>query len=250
MIELLHVSGGYRRKKVLNDVSARIDNGIVTGIIGPNGCGKTTLLRAICGDAALTDGSIFVDGINASSLGTRTRALRVSRFMQDNTPVGITVRELAAMGRYPHVGFVGAMTAQDRAAVDNAIARAGAIEFQDETLDKLPGGWRQRAYLAMLFAQDTPNILLDEPAAHLDPRAGFDMMAVIRTLADEGRAVAAVMHDLPLAMRYCDVLIIMQNGEVARIGAPRECIDDIRRVFSVNIHTAPDGSFSVSPMYI
>ena len=181
MIELQHVSAGYGAQDVVRDVSFTAPNGQLTALIGPNGSGKTTLLRAMTRTLPCRSGNILLDDRSIASYGRKEFA-RTAAFMPQSRPVpGITVRALVAHGRFPYLGFSRRMTAQDTAAVEQAMRRTGTLDWANRDVRALSGGERQRVYLAMALAQGGTTILLDEPGAFLDVRAQFELLDLLRT---------------------------------------------------------------------
>lgn len=217
MIALDRLCAGYGGRAKLFDLSLTLRPGVLTGIVGPNGSGKSTLLKAVAGLLMPMGGQMTLDGQDLTRMPPKERARKIA-FMPQSRPVPeLTVAQLAAHGRYPYLGARRALSAQDRALVSEAMTRAGIAQHAGTLLSELSGGERQRAYLAMLLAQDAPCLLLDEPAAFLDPGAQLDLMHL---LASEGRAVAVVLHDLPLALSCCDELLVLRAGRLAGCAIP------------------------------
>lgn len=244
MIEIGNVTGGYPGRRVLDGISAVIGNGMLTGIIGPNGCGKTTLFRAVCGEISVDAGKIIIDGMDAGKMGRRQRAQCVARFHQERRVPDMTVRELCEAGRYPFAPFAGRMGKEDMRIVDAAMERCGMMEFAERELKELSGGERQRAYIAMLLSQGAKNLLMDEPAAFLDPAAKFDMMDLFRDLAGEGYAVGIVMHDAALAMEYCHEIIVMEKGRCIFQGKPDDAAEKAGAVFGIRLEKTASGAYA------
>lgn len=215
MLEAERLCAGYDGTERIHEVTLSLQKGKLTAIVGPNGSGKSTLLRALTGLIRPMSGRVLLGGRDAGKISPRERAKLLSFLPQSRSAPEMTVYQLAAHGRYPHMGMRRALSQEDREIIDAALVRAKAELFRDALVTHLSGGERQRAYLAMLLAQDAPCALLDEPAASLDPSAQFELMALLRSLAREGRAVALVSHDLPLAMQFCDELLVMRGGCLA-----------------------------------
>lgn len=222
MITLECLSAGYHGVPRVRDVSLSLRPGALLGVVGPNGSGKTTLLKAACGLLRPLAGRVLADGQVLSRLSPRERAAQVAYMPQSRGVPELTVAQLAAHGRYAHMGPRRTLTAQDRAIVTASLERTGAAAFRNALLSELSGGERQRAYLSLLLAQNAPCLLLDEPTAFLDPGAQLSLMALLRELAREGRAVAVVLHDLPLALSGCDELLVLRQGRVAAQTAPKD----------------------------
>ena len=202
--------------KILRGVSGELRRGEVTGILGPNGCGKTTLLRALCRLIKADSGSITLCGGTAetdiAALAPKALARRVSFLPQQRAVPDITAKTLVSHGRYPYLGFSRTLSNKDRTVIQNALKTAGVSAFADRRLPMLSGGERQRVFLAMLLAQNTDVVLLDEPTTYLDAHHKFELMALLSTLKVQNKAVGIVLHELPLAFKFCDRLLLMQSG--------------------------------------
>lgn len=247
MIELQHVSAGYGAQDVVRDVSFAAPNGQLTALIGPNGSGKTTLLRAMTRTLPCHRGNILLDDRSIASYGRKEFA-RTAAFMPQSRPVpGITVRALVAHGRFPYLGFSRRMTAQDTAAVEQAMRRTGTLDWANRDVRVLSGGERQRVYLAMALAQGGTTILLDEPGAFLDVRAQFELLDLLRSVAAGGKAVVLVMHELPQAMQYADRIALLGGGRLlgCDTSAALAATGAVDRVFGVRLCRAPDGVWYV-----
>lgn len=245
MVEIRHLTAGYDKRPVLRDVSLTLPDGCVTAIIGPNGCGKSTLLRAIVGQIPAMEGEILVEGRASAGYTTTELARRVAYLPQNRRVPEMTVGRLVLHGRFPHLSYPRRYRQEDYAAAEAAMEQVGIAGLRSELLPKLSGGTRQKAYIATALAQGTPAILLDEPTTFLDIGHQLQVMALCRELAASGKAVAAVLHDLSLAMEYADRIVLMDGGRVAAAGTAREVMSTgkIERVFGVRLCAAdtPEG---------
>ncbi|ELY82180.1 ATP-binding cassette domain-containing protein [Natrinema pallidum] len=206
---------------VLEDVSLTIEPGEFVGFVGPNGAGKTTLLRLISGALTPDIGSVTIDGVDVHDLSSRASSRLVSVVPQDTTlSFSFPVRDVVEMGRHPHRSRFSSPTPADHEAVERALERTRTADLADRPIDEISGGQRQRVVLARAIAQETPVMLLDEPTASLDITHQVETLELVRNLVDEGRTVVAAIHDLDLAARYCDRLVVLADGGVARDGAP------------------------------
>lgn len=209
----------------MEGLSAVIPAGAVTSIVGPNGCGKSTLVKLASGLLRPAAGRVEVAGRDTASLTSRERAHLMAVLAQTSRVPPMTVEALVACGRHPHLGWGGRLGPTDRAAVEAAMERAGVEAFRNHDLHQLSGGERQRAHVARTLAQDTDLIVLDEPTTYLDISACHDLMALVRDLnRREGKTVAMVIHDLDLALRYSDYLVVMRKGRVAAQGPTDEVL--------------------------
>ncbi len=222
MIKATELSFSYGKKQVLHQLELCFAPGKLYAVIGTNGSGKTTLLH-ILAHLHRAKGTLTLDGIPYAEIGRRELARRIGLLPQEAPIPQMTVGELVALGRYPHVGIAGALDREDRRAVRDAMQVTDTLRLEGEMLKALSGGERRRANIAMLLAQNTPYVLLDEPVAHLDIAASFSIMELLCQMRDAGKCVIAVLHDLSLAMQYADEIIVLQSGKLAAQGTP----DDI-----------------------
>ena len=235
----LHVT--LNHTEILRGVSGKLKRGSITGILGPNGCGKTTLLRSLCRLIKINSGRITLcDNARETDIFTlphKTLAQHISFLPQQRAVPDITAKTLVSHGRYPYLGFSRTLTSFDREKINAALETAGAQNFADRRLSTLSGGERQRVFLAMLLAQDTDIVLLDEPTAYLDAHHKFELAELLTLLKSRNKAVGVVLHELPLAFKYCDRLMLMENGSIQFTGTPQEILqtDCIPEIFGVTL---------------
>jgi iron complex transport system ATP-binding protein len=217
-----HVRAGYRDREVLRCVDLVAHAGELVALIGPNGAGKSTLLRILAGLLPPMSGTVTIDGADVRTLDRRAIARRIAVVPQVfETLFPFTVREIAALGRTSRLGPLGTLGAEDARAVTRALDDIGATELADRRIDRVSGGERQRAVLAMALAQEAGVLLLDEPTAHLDPAHQRATLERLATLArTRGLAVVAVLHDLNLAAAFATRVVLLADGVVVREGAP------------------------------
>ena len=228
---------GYGRAEVLHGVSVRFPPGEVSVIVGPNGCGKSTLVGCVTRGLPLRSGRVLVGGVDVSRLGGRARARLVAVMPQAASPPDMEVERMVLGARYPYRGAFGRTTDADRAAVREAMGLAGCAHLAGRSVRGLSGGERQRAYLAMVLAQQTGVVVLDEPTAYLDPAACFELVDVVSRLRGLGTTVVMVLHDLPLAFSCADRVAVMRAGRLEAFGTPAEVAADgaVDRVFGTRL---------------
>ncbi|SHN47525.1 ABC transporter ATP-binding protein [Cryptosporangium aurantiacum] len=238
------VHAGYGGAAVLHDVDVTIPRGRVTTIVGPNGCGKSTLLRVLARLLPPASGHVFLDGEPITGLRARDLAKRLAMLPQNPVaPEGMTVADLAARGRAPHQPWYRQWSPGDEEITADAMAATGVLDLADRPLDELSGGQRQRAWIALSLAQQTDVLLLDEPTTHLDLAHAVEVLELVTRLRDEtGRTIVLVLHDLSLAARYSDQLVVLREGRVHTTGAPGEVMTPelLRDVFGLAAHVFPD----------
>lgn len=235
---------GYGRQNVLHDIEITVPPGQVTTVIGPNGCGKSTLLRTLAGLIRPSAGRVLLDDAPLASWSAREVARRLAMLPQSPVaPEGMTVADLVARGRQPYRPWYRQWSADDERVVRQAMAATGVADLSDRPLDQLSGGQRQRAWIAMVLAQDTELLLLDEPTTHLDLSHSVEVLdLVVRLRQDTGRTVLVVLHDLNLAARYSDHLVVVQQGRVVAEGLPSDVLEPglLSEVFDLSAHVFPD----------
>lgn len=207
----------------------------VVGLVGPNGCGKTTLLRTLIGATAAESGEVLIRGEALQAMKRKAIATEVSLVAQDpDSELPLRVREIVMLGRLPHAGLGGPGSAQDREIVREALAMVGAEELAERYVHTLSGGERQRVLIARALAQQTGVILLDEPTNHLDIRYQHEVLGLLHTLPV---SALVVLHDLNLAAHYCDVIHVMNEGRIVASGAPSEVLtpEILEPIYGVDI---------------
>src|SRR5690606_4343894 len=209
--------------RALAGVSMALERGRCVAVVGPNGAGKSTLLAVMTGQLRAQGGRVLIDGRRLEELDRFALARRVAVVEQNPVvPPGFTVAEVVAMGRTPHLGLFGSPSRVDGAAVESALAETGLGGLARRPVEKLSGGESQRVVLARALAQEADHLLLDEPTNHLDLRYQLDVLRFARRAAAEGTAVLLVLHDLNLAARVSDRVLMLQRGAVVADGEPGE----------------------------
>jgi iron complex transport system ATP-binding protein len=234
----------YEDRVVVDALDLEIPDGRVTVIVGPNACGKSTLLRALGRLLRPRHGSVLLDGAELARVPTRQIARTLGLLPQSPVPPeGITVADLVSRGRQPHQKWWQQWSESDERLVAEAMERTATSDLADRLVDELSGGQRQRAWIAMALAQDTDLLLLDEPTTFLDIAHQVEVLDLLRRLNRErGRTVVAVLHDLNQAARYADHLIAMKSGRIVAEGAPGEVVtaELVREVFGLASVVVPD----------
>lgn len=237
MIEVKNVTKLYGGKPVVNNVSLSIPERQITSFIGPNGAGKSTLLSIMSRLLSKDSGSIVIDGKDVSDWKTRDLARKISILKQSNhISMRLTVRDLVSFGRFPY--SQGKLTKEDWQYVDEAIEYMNLTDLKDRYLDELSGGQNQRAYIAMIIAQNTDVILLDEPLNNLDMKHSVQIMKVLRRLVEElGKTIIIVIHDINFASCYSDYIVALKNGEVVQEGPTHHIIDEpvLKNIYEMDI---------------
>lgn len=251
MIEADSLSVSIDGTTILRDVSFRVDEGESVGILGPNGSGKTTLLRCIAGLQPLS-GRLTLDDVPIDRWKPRSLARRLAFLRQStNITFDFTIEELVMLGRAPHKRMLEPYSAEDAARVDEALDRVELNHLRRRSALTLSGGELQRAFLAQALAQESPLLLLDEPTAHLDIHHRFEFMELVRELARSGRTLITVFHDLELAARFADRLIVLNAGHVDAVGTPAEVLTEetIARVFRIGSRVRTDDAGIINITY-
>ncbi|MDX5378307.1 MAG: ABC transporter ATP-binding protein [Halomonas sp.] len=229
---------GYTGRRVLDGVDFRVEEGRLTALLGPNGSGKSTLLKTLARTLSPERGRVLLDGHDIHHYRTRDVAHRLSILPQSpSAPEGLKVRELVGMGRFPHQRLWRQWSKEDERAVDEAMTVARVADFAERPVDALSGGQRQRCWIAMVLAQETDLILLDEPTTFLDLKVQVDLLEMLARLAHErGRTLLVVLHDLNLAAAYADVLVMMREGRIEHSGAPETVFTaaNLKQVFDLD----------------
>ena len=244
-LSVQHLSFSYGARRVLQDVSLDVAPGTFCALLGPNGSGKSTLVKAIAGVHRAQSGTVAVEGRRTSSLGRRELAKVVGYVPQaGDAPFDLTVREAVMLGRTPHFGI--APRAEDRARVEDAIARMGLEDIAERSMSELSGGQAQRALIARALAQDTRVLLLDEPTSALDLRYQIETLQLVRQITrEEGISALIAIHDLNHAARYCDQIVVLHGGRLVADGSPAEALraSVLRTVYEVDVQveTREDG---------
>lgn len=248
------VTIGYDRRVISEGLDVRIPDGSFTVIVGPNACGKSTLLRSLARLLKPVRGEMLLDGRSIAGMPAKALARQVGLLPQTSlAPDGIVVADLVSRGRYAHQGLIRQWSTDDAAAVAAALNATHTTELSARLVDELSGGQRQRVWVAMALAQETPILLLDEPTTFLDIAHQIELLELFRRLHGEGRTLVAVLHDLNHAARYATHIIAMKDGQIVAEGEPKDIVtaELVKQVFGLDCVIVPDpvaGSPLVVPL--
>ncbi|HET8754398.1 MAG TPA: ABC transporter ATP-binding protein [Solirubrobacteraceae bacterium] len=233
----------YDRRLVAEQLDLAIPDRSFTVIVGPNACGKTTLLRALARLLKPRSGGVYLDGSLITARPSKEVARQLGLLPQSSiAPDGITVADLVARGRFPHQKLLRQWSRDDERAVADAMAATHVADLADRIVDELSGGQRQRVWLAMALAQQTPILLLDEPTTFLDIAHQVEVLDLCAQLHADGRTLVAVVHDLNQACRYATHLVAMRDGAIVAQGPPAEIVSEelVERVFGLACRVVED----------
>lgn len=238
MIELRELTAGYQKRPVVKNISLALYPGQVLALLGPNGSGKSTLVKAALGLLDAMEGQVLYDGEDIRSLKRKEVAQRAAFLSQSRDTPSIEALRMVLHGRFPYLSYPRQYTKQDRAIARSAMETTGCLEYEDVNVSCLSGGQRQAVYLAMALAQDAQTVFMDEPTTYLDIRHQLSTMKTARELAAKGKAVAVILHDIPLALRGADRVAVLAGGRLELCGAPSAVYESgvLDRVFGVRVH--------------
>lgn len=212
MLEFKSLSAGYHGKEILHDINLKLQPGKLTVLIGPNGCGKSTLLRSGAALLRPISGEVLLNNVPLKTMSRRKIAQSLALLPQEKSIPPITAQRLVLHGRFPNLSYPRTYSKEDQQIAADALAAVGASALADKPLQELSGGQQQSIYLAMVLAQQTDIILMDEPTSWLDIAHQFQLMETVHQLTANGKTILMVLHDLPLAFRFADAIAVMENG--------------------------------------
>lgn len=244
MIEAKGIQVTYNKQNIISDLSVNLAEGQITTIIGPNGCGKSSLLKALSRLIPIEKGQVLLDGQAISSLPTKEVAKKIALLPQTPQVLsGLSTYELISYGRFPHQRYLGGLTNQDRDKIHWAMEVTGVSRFAQTDVDQLSGGQRQRVWIAMALAQDTQTIFLDEPTTYLDMNHQLEVLELLEELnRNQNKTIVMVLHDLNLAARFSDQLIAMKEGAIRYQGKVEEILTKpvLSDIFQIDAQLATD----------
>lgn len=245
LLSVKNLYSGYGGKEVLRDISVDFCAGEITAIVGPNGCGKSTLLKTLIRLVPRTAGTITIAGRDIDSMTTPELARNIAYLAQNKSIPDLTVMSMVLHGRFAHLGYPRRYRKEDMEIAGNALEMTALSEYADQPISALSGGTQQRVFLAMALAQDTPMILMDEPNSFMDIAHQMKLMSLCRELAEQGKGIAVVLHDLPTALKIADKLCVLEKGSIAAFGNTEEVYTSgvLQSVFGVDVRRieVPDG---------
>ena len=238
MIQIKNLSAGYGGKDVVNHVTMSFEPGKVTVLLGPNGSGKSTVLKAALGLIPITNGEIFYDDKELRHMKRKEIAKKAAFLTQSRNLSSIQALRMVLHGRFPYLSYPRRYQASDYEIARKAMDVTGCREYENENISELSGGQRQSVYFAMALAQNTETIFMDEPTTYLDIRHQMQMMEIARSLAEQGKAVVLVLHDLRMALQEADKIALMKEGELLDVGSPEKLYESglLDQVFGVKVY--------------
>ncbi len=244
MLEIKDLYASYGKERVLSGVELKCETGKITTLLGKNGSGKSTLLKATLGMLRERKGEILVDGESIVGLTSSEIAKRVAYLSQDKSIADISVGRMVLSGRFPYLSYPRRYREEDHRIARTAMEKMGIYDLCDRPLSELSGGMRQKVYIAMALCQNTDVILMDEPTSFLDISQQYILCDTVRSLANEGKTVLLVLHDILLALRISDSIAVLEEGQIGFWGSPEDFITSgvSERMYGVSVHSV-DGEY-------
>lgn len=225
MIEGRNLSFSYGKTPILENLHFTLQTGKLYALVGVNGSGKTTLIKLLSAQLKPAVGELFLAGKPYSAFSPKDFARSLALLPQGREVPNMSVYELVACARYPYLSYPRRLSKGDKELIYASLQRTNCLDLAQRNVQSLSGGQRQQVYMAMLYAQDTPCVLLDEPTTYLDLSSAFQLMSALREMAQSGKCVVAVLHDLSLALRYADCILLLDGGRLVSAASPAETIE-------------------------
>ena len=237
MIEVKNLSCGYGKKEVIHNVDVCFGKGEVTAVVGPNGCGKTTVMKAMAGLIKVKNDRIYIDNKDINQYKDMDRAKKIAFMPQIRHVPAMSVYDFLMCARYPYLGMSKQPEKSDIEAVENAISITGIGEYRMRSLKKLSGGERQKVYFAFMLAQQAEVLILDEPTTYLDIERQFEILDMIRLMKKNNKTVVMVLHDICHSLKFADKIVVMDEGRVKMQGTPDEIIESgvLEKIYNIKL---------------
>ena len=253
MLELRNLTGGYNGENKVKNMNAEFKENEISVIVGPNGCGKSTLLKLMVRLLKPVSGQVTWNGSDISPLSRKEFAQKISFLPQIRSVPHMSAGQLVLHGRYPYLPYSRRYSKKDYKAAEKALMLPETEKYRDIPMDSLSGGERQKVYIAMLIAQDTDAILLDEPTTYLDIHHQFELMELIQGLKRQGKTIITVLHDLNFALKYADQVLVMNQGKLEGCGSPNDVcrsgmIDKVFQVHTEQVLSSSGAEYVFSPV--
>lgn len=245
MIRMENVSFSYSSNFQLHEISLELKPGELLSLVGPNGAGKSTLLKLAAGQIAPLSGAVFLDDTPLSKSKSKQNAKALAYLSQKSLHTDLPVEEIVLHGRFPHTAFPHRYTREDRHLAKCAMEEMGLLPLAKRPLSTLSGGECQKTMIAMALCQSCQTILMDEPTAFLDPFHRICLMELLRSLAEGGKSILCVLHDLPLALRFSDRIAVMENGRLVSLDTPENTLNSgiLTKVFGIKLERSENGFY-------
>lgn len=219
---MCNVCSGYKKTEILHNINLKFEENKITSVIGPNGCGKSTLLKTIMRLVPVSSGEIIIDGLPLNRYTSIELAKKTAYLPQDKLIPDMTVMQMVLHGRFAYLTYPKKYSSKDIKIAEHALKTLDLLNLKDKNISELSGGQRQKAYIAMALAQQSPVILMDEPTTYLDIVHQLNLAKTIKEISD--KTIISVLHDLPLALKLSDYICVMHNGNILQYGTPAQIV--------------------------
>ena len=247
MLEVKNLCAGYGGENILHSLNFNLESGKLISVVGINGSGKSTFLKSVSGILTPVSGEVIIDAVSAKELKSAELSKKLAHLPQGRDLPDMTVEQMVIHGRFPYLSYPRRYSSEDYTIAKNAMEKMGVYSLCKRRLSSLSGGMRQKVYIAMALCQDTDYIFLDEPTTYLDISHQLETMKILRSLADEGKGLVTVMHDLVLAFTFSHEVAVLHNGTIIACDSPKALCqtDVIKEVFDIELkYNKEDNSYS------